>query len=93
VVEHFHGKEGVSGSNPEDGSIFTMRNKRLYKTKDGAMLFGVCAGLAEYFDIDPTLVRLLLVASVFFGGMGIVVYLVAAVILPNKSDVYTPPKA
>ena len=48
-----------------------MSNKRLYKSSENSMLCGVCGGIAEYFDIDPTLVRLAWVILTCFGGAGI----------------------
>ena len=63
--------------------------KRLYRTENGAaMLCGVCGGIAEYFNIDPSIVRLLWAALVIMGGTGILLYLIAAVVLPRKSQVY-----
>mgnify|MGYP005773366211 FL=1 len=61
-----------------------MSNKRLYKSSENCMLCGVCGGIAEYFDIDPTLVRLGWVLLTFFGGSGILTYIVAAIIIPRK---------
>ena len=51
-----------------------MSNKRLYKSSVNRMLCGVCGGIAEYFDIDPTLVRLVWVIITFMGGAGILAY-------------------
>ena len=48
-----------------------MSNKRLYKSSVNYMLCGVCGGIAEYFDIDPTLVRLAWIIFTCFGGAGI----------------------
>lgn len=63
--------------------------KRLYRTEHGAaMLCGVCGGIAEYFNIDPSIVRLLWAALVILGGTGILLYIIAAIILPRKSQVY-----
>lgn len=60
--------------------------KRLYKIETGKKLDGVCGGIAEYFDIDPTLVRLLwIIFSCCWGG-GIIAYIIAAIIMPKKSD-------
>ena len=61
--------------------------KRLYKIERGRKIFGVCGGLAEYFNIDVSLVRIVWVLLVLFGGTGILLYLVCAIVLPNKSDV------
>ena len=61
-----------------------MSNKRLYKSSVNCMLCGVCGGIAEYFDIDPTLVRLAWVILTCFGGAGIWAYIIAAIII----DVY-----
>ena len=47
-----------------------MNNKRLYKSSANYMLCGVCGGIAEYFDIDPTLVRLAWIIFTCFGGAG-----------------------
>lgn len=62
--------------------------KKLYRVEKGAMLAGVCGGIAEYFNLDPSIVRLICAALVFFGATGLVLYIVAAIILPKKSDVY-----
>ena len=51
-----------------------MGDKRLYKSSENSMLCGVCGGIAEYFDIDPTLVRLAWVILTCFGGAGIWAY-------------------
>ena len=62
-------------------------NKRLYKTDEGKMIWGVCAGLAEYFNADPTMIRLIWLALVLCCGTGILLYIACALIFPNKSDV------
>jgi len=60
--------------------------KKLYKSKTDKKLCGVCGGIAEYFDIDPTLVRLAWVAFTLFGGSGILAYIIAAIVMPVESD-------
>jgi phage shock protein C len=57
-------------------------NRRLYRCQHDRILAGVAAGMAERFDLDPTLVRLLWVVSVFFGGFGLLLYIVMAIIVP-----------
>ena len=61
-------------------------NKRLYRSKDNRMLCGVCGGIAEYFDIDPTLVRLGWALFCALGGSGIIAYVIAAVIIPESPE-------
>ena len=61
-------------------------SKRLYKSRDDRMLGGVCGGIAEYFDIDPTLVRLGWALFCALGGSGILVYIIAAVIIPEQPE-------
>lgn len=61
--------------------------KRLYKIEEGKKLCGACGGIAEYFDVDPTLIRLLWVILVLCAGTGILAYIVAAIIMPNKGEV------
>lgn len=57
--------------------------KRLTRVENGKMLCGVCAGVGQYFNIDPTLVRLGFVILACFGGSGILAYLAAAIIIPK----------
>ncbi|MBP3460918.1 MAG: PspC domain-containing protein [Bacilli bacterium] len=61
--------------------------KRLYKIEEGKKLCGVCGGIAEYFDVDPTLIRLLWVFLICFVGTGIFAYIIAAIIMPKKSEI------
>lgn len=61
-----------------------MSNKRLYKSSENRMLCVVCGGIAEYFDIDPTLVRLAWAILTCFGGAGIWAYIIATIIIPKK---------
>ena len=62
-------------------------DKKLYRIEEGKMVEGVCGGVAEYFNIDPTVVRLgWALVSCFFGA-GIVAYIAAAIIMPVKSEV------
>ena len=66
-----------------------MDKKRLYRTEGNAkMLCGVCGGLAEYFDIDPTIVRVLWAVITAFAGVGLLLYIICALIIPVKSTVY-----
>ena len=58
--------------------------KKLYRSRDGKLICGVCAGIAEYFNIDPTVVRVVFALFACMGGSGILAYLVAAVIMPPK---------
>lgn len=59
-------------------------NKKLYKSNSNKMLAGVCGGIAEYFAVDPTLVRLAWVIFCALGGSGILAYLIAAIIIPRN---------
>lgn len=59
-------------------------DRRLYKSNDNIMIDGVCSGIAEYFGLDPTLVRLGWIALCAAGGSGILAYLIAAVVIPRK---------
>lgn len=61
--------------------------KRLYKIEEGKKLDGVCGGIAEYFDIDPTLVRVAWILFSACGGCGILAYIIAAIVMPKKSEV------
>jgi len=58
--------------------------KKLYRVREGNILFGVCAGIAEYFKLDPAIVRLAAVLLTCFHFSGLVVYIAAAIIVPEK---------
>jgi phage shock protein C len=57
--------------------------KRLVK-KD-KKIFGVCGGLGDYFDIDPTIVRIIFLASVLLVGTGVLLYIIMAIIMPDET--------
>ena len=61
--------------------------KKLYRIEEGKKIAGVCGGVAEYFNIDPTVVRLGWALISAFAGAGIVAYIAAAIIMPVKSEV------
>ena len=60
--------------------------RRIYRSRKNRMLGGVCGGIAEYFEIDPVLVRLLFVLLLFMGFSGIIIYLVAWLIIPESPN-------
>jgi phage shock protein PspC (stress-responsive transcriptional regulator) len=65
--------------------------KKLYRTKNDRMISGVCGGVAEYFGIDSTIVRIIWVVMVFFGGVGAVMYLAAMILVPENPDEVVDP--
>ena len=58
--------------------------KKLYKSTTDRKVAGVCGGIAEYLEIDSTLIRLIWVISIFCAGGGLIAYLIAALVLSNK---------
>ena len=60
--------------------------RRLYRSKSDRMIWGVCGGLAKYFDMDPTIVRLVFVLLIFANGLGILAYLIMAVVVPLEGS-------
>jgi phage shock protein C len=62
-----------------------MENK-LYRSSSDKLIGGVCGGLGEHFKIDPTLVRLAFALLFFFGGHGLLLYLILWVIMPTTPD-------
>lgn len=66
-----------------------MSQTRLYRNVQGRVIGGVAGGLAEYFGIDPTIIRLIFVLLVIFGGSGVLIYLVLWIILPEKNNYNT----
>lgn len=61
-----------------------MEPKKLYRNQNDTVIAGVCSGLAEYFDIDPVLSRIVFVLLALFGGGGVLVYVILWIILPKK---------
>ena len=57
--------------------------KKLYKSNKNKMIDGVCAGIAEYFSLDPTLVRLGAIVLTCLGGSGILAYIICCVVIPR----------
>lgn len=60
--------------------------KRLYRSRDERMIWGVCGGIAKYFDVDPTIVRLIAVLTLLFGLTGALAYLVLAIVMPLEPE-------
>ncbi len=64
-------------------------DKRLYKINQGKMVDGVCGGIAQYFGLDPTLVRLAWALVTVFGcGSGILAYIICAIVIPREPVEY-----
>lgn len=57
--------------------------KRLYKSRNNKMICGVCAGIADYFNIDPSVVRVLWAVLALAAGTGVLAYIACAIILPE----------
>ena len=68
-----HVKEGQAMEEP----------RKLYRSRNQRMLAGVCGGLAEYFNVDATMIRVLFLALAVFGGSGLVIYMVMWLIVPD----------
>ena len=58
--------------------------KRLYKSSTDKKVYGVCGGIANYFDVDPTVIRLIWVIFTLVGGSGLIAYIIAAIIMPDE---------
>ncbi|MGE5430579.1 MAG: PspC domain-containing protein [Syntrophomonadaceae bacterium] len=63
--------------------------ERLFRSQKDKMVAGVCGGLAEYFDVDPVIIRIAFVAATILSGMGIIVYILLWIIVPYKEQVVT----
>jgi len=83
-------EEEPEKENREDKSTPYTMERRLTRSKTNHMLFGVCGGLGEYFGIDPTLVRLAFVLLTLANGIGLVIYIILAIIMPSGKSVEMP---
>ena len=62
--------------------------KKLYRSNKDKMLGGVAGGLAEYFDMDPTLVRVIFIITLFLGGTGVIAYIILWILVPQEPFVF-----
>ena len=62
-------------------------DKRLFKSKNDKKICGVCGGVANYFNLDSTVVRLAWVAFTLLGGSGILAYIIAAIVIPEEPEI------
>ncbi len=60
--------------------------KKLYRKREGRKLLGVCAGMADYLNVDPTIIRVIWVVLSITGGLGLLAYLICAFIIPEEPD-------
>jgi phage shock protein C len=68
--------------------------KRLYRSRDDRMIAGVCGGIANYFGVDPTIIRLVFVVFALGIGSGVLAYIILAIIVPEEPEGYgAPPPA
>jgi len=58
--------------------------KKLYRSRTDRKIWGVCGGLAQYFDIDPTIVRVIFFVSLLCGTLGFWIYIIMAIVVPNE---------
>lgn len=65
-----------------------MSDKKLFRSESNKKIAGVCGGLAEYFNIDVTIIRLLWALVCLAGGSGLLAYIIAALIIPTESEIY-----
>ena len=64
----------------------TAERKKLYRSRTDRMLAGVCGGLAEYFDLDATLIRLVFIVAALLGGHGVLAYLICLILIPLEPE-------
>lgn len=66
--------------------------KRLYRSADQKLFLGVCGGLAEYFDVDPNIIRIIFVLAALLAGASLAVYAVLALIMPSEASLEVDPR-
>lgn len=77
-------QQSTASANP--GPSHTVSGKRLYRVEKNKTIAGVCTGLAEYFEVDISLIRVAFVLTSFFYGIGLLAYVILMVILPVKNE-------
>ncbi len=66
--------------------------RRLYRSRSNRVIWGGCGGLADYFSMDPVLVRIIFVLLIFANGLGILAYIVMALLVPLEGSKAAPPR-
>ena len=66
--------------------------KRLYRSRSDRMIWGVCGGIANYFGMDPTIIRVIAILFLFAGGSGILAYIILAIVVPLESSPSREPR-
>ncbi len=66
--------------------------KRLYRSRTDRMIWGVCGGLSKYFDVDPTIIRVIFIVLTVISGFGIIAYIILALVVPLENSKATEPK-
>lgn len=82
--ETFGAAHTTEGENEESTEAHTEAKQRLYRPRTNRSIAGVCSGLALYFDIDPTLLRLITFILILFGGLSIWIYVVLWIVIPEE---------
>lgn len=59
--------------------------KKLYRSRTDRKIWGICGGLAKYLDMDPTVVRIIAIVSIFISGIGIITYIVMRIMVPEET--------
>lgn len=78
--------EAPKSQEPTSQPATVSQPKKLTKSENGKVICGVCAGLGEYFDIDPVIIRLIFLILLASGGSGVLIYVVLCFILPEKGS-------
>lgn len=81
------GGKPVKSTKPKEG-----QPKRLYRSKSDRMIAGVCGGVAQYFGLDPILIRIIWALAFFVGGSGLIAYIVAWIVMPENPDAEINPE-
>ncbi len=64
--------------------------KKLTRSRTSRVIGGVCGGIAEYFEVDPVLIRLLFVAAIFMSGFGVIAYIICLIVIPEAPFIAPP---
>lgn len=86
-------KKPISSTKKTKGKSTTSEPKRIYRVQQNKVIAGIATGIGDYFSLDPTIIRLLFVFMAFFGGTGIIIYIILWIIMPNESELKDSGKA
>ncbi len=81
-------KNNTNQKSSKDTNETNLSGARLHRSETNRVIAGVCGGLGDYFNIDPTIIRIIFILMTIFGGSGILIYIILWLVIPTESSIH-----